>query len=101
LLGLPSDLFDEHAPTSRHVAKALAEECRRRFASDYALATAAFPTFDPDASSPPLCHIALAAPDGTTTKPIPFAAHPDILKDRTAKDALNMLRLHLDAATGR
>jgi nicotinamide-nucleotide amidase len=99
LLGAPADLFDDHPPTSRQVAKALAEQCRQRFASDYALAVAAFPAFDPAAAAPPLCHIALAASDGTTTKPIPFAAHPDILKDRTAKDALNILRLRLETAT--
>jgi nicotinamide-nucleotide amidase len=95
LLRAPNGLLDQHPPTSRKFAAALAEQCRQRFTSDFALAVSAFPKFDPAATSPPLCHIALAGPDGTTTKPIPFAAHPDILKDRTAKDALNMLRLEL------
>ena len=71
-------MIDRHGAWSAEVAAALATRCRKRFQSDYALAVGAFPPLDPDAKSPPRCYIALAAADGTTTKPIPFAAHPDM-----------------------
>jgi nicotinamide-nucleotide amidase len=95
LVGIDRELIDRHGPTSCEVAAALASGCRERFGSDYALAIGDFPPLDSAATSPPRCYIALSAAGGTTTKPIPFAAHPDILKDRTAKEALNLLRLSL------
>jgi len=92
-------LFDLHADPGaplreiRDLVVAAAEACRRRFGSDYAMGVGPFPKADPGAVEPkPLC-FALAAPDGTTTRSVPFAAHPALLKTLSAKQALDMVRL--------
>lgn len=95
LLGIDESLASRHGETSRDVAEALAVACRERTGADVALATSAVPTVDPRASAPPRYHIAVATASGVTHKAATFAGHPDILKDRGGKDALNFLRLEL------
>lgn len=95
LLGIDETIASRHGETSRDVAEALAVACRERTGADVALATSAVPTVDPRASAPPRYHIAVAAAAGVTYKAATFAGHPDILKDRGGKDALNFLRLEL------
>jgi nicotinamide-nucleotide amidase len=73
----------------------IAETCRHDHASDFALAIGPFPKRDSSADSPADFHFALAGPNGATTKTSPYAGHPDILKERSAKQALNLLRLTL------
>jgi hypothetical protein len=63
--------------------------------SDYALAVGPFPPFDPAAAEPRPVHLALASPQGITTKTLAFAAHPAILRVYCAKHPLDHLRLAL------
>ena len=89
-----STRLSEVARTSGgELAAEMAVRCRAMFATDYAIAIGPFPRFEP-AGPPGLCHFAVAAADGVTVKSAPFAAHPEILKTRAAKQALNLLRLH-------
>jgi nicotinamide-nucleotide amidase len=89
----------------------LAEQCRRVFASDFALAIGPFPAIDPAASNAPIApsdtvaglptggpaefHFALAAAETTLLRSSTMAHHPAIWEPRAAKQALNLLRLHL------
>jgi nicotinamide-nucleotide amidase len=81
-------------PTSREVAEAMAVECRRHFAADYALSVGPFPA---DAATNPQSpfHFALATPDKVTVKASGQLGHKSIWKPRAAKAALNLLRLTL------
>jgi nicotinamide-nucleotide amidase len=73
----------------------LAEQCRRQFCSCWALAVGPFPASDAGGGPPGELHLALAGPDGTVTKTTSFAGHPDLLKHRSVKLALDLLRLKL------
>ena len=73
----------------------MAQRCREQFGADLALAVGPFPPFAPLAETPPLAHFALATACAVFPESTPFAGHPDILLERTAKQALNTLRLYL------
>ena len=73
----------------------MAQECRAKFAADFGLAVGELPPVDPQATEPPLLHFAVADENSVTVKSAPYAGHPDILKARGAKQALNLLRLTL------
>jgi nicotinamide-nucleotide amidase len=84
--------IDRRATHDADTLKRAAEETRRARNSDYALAVGPFPAL----SNPPgEVTFALASPGGRYSKTALFAGHPDIVKDLTAKRALNWLRLHL------
>ena len=63
--------------------------------ADYVLLVGPRPVADSSTTRPGNIEIVLVTPEGTIRKPIPFAGHPEILKPRAAKQALNLLRLHL------
>jgi nicotinamide-nucleotide amidase len=77
------------------VVGAMAQACREKFGADYGLAVGPLPATDPPATEPPVLHIAVAGPNGVTVKSPTYAGHPDILKTRGGKQALNLLRLTL------
>ncbi|MCH2401098.1 MAG: hypothetical protein MK364_18425, partial [Pirellulales bacterium] len=72
-----------------------AEACRHQFATDYAIAVGPFPVADGDGQEPGMLPLAVACKEGTKMTTSSFAGHPDILKARSGKQALNLLRLHL------
>jgi nicotinamide-nucleotide amidase len=85
-------------------ASALARAAQQKTGADYGLGIAAFPTTGPEvltaAASQNIdmggtLHVALAAGDNVRVKSFPIATHPSITKTRSAKQALNMLRLEL------
>ncbi|TWU28152.1 CinA family nicotinamide mononucleotide deamidase-related protein [Bythopirellula polymerisocia] len=75
------------------VACAMAEEVRHRLRADYGLAVAAYPT-DPYQADSHVC-VALASAERTHKWRFGCASHPAILQARSAKQALNALRLEL------
>jgi len=79
----------------KDLVAAMAAACRARFGSDYALGIGPFPKSDPAAAEPKPLFFALASAAGVTTKSVPFAAHPALLKILPAKQALNMVRLEM------
>jgi nicotinamide-nucleotide amidase len=95
LLGIDQSLIANHDDTSRELAEAMATACRQRTGADISLATTNVPTIDLKASAPPKYHIGIASAEGVTVHPARYAGHPDILKDRSGKDALNALRLSM------
>ncbi|HZN36555.1 MAG TPA: CinA family nicotinamide mononucleotide deamidase-related protein [Pirellulaceae bacterium] len=66
----------------------LARAALERFGTDWVLVVGPFPEDERDIA----VFLGMATKDGVITKPITFAGHPSILKDRTAKQALDWLR---------
>jgi hypothetical protein len=81
----------------------MAQAFRREFQADYCLGIAAFPSSGPRVATAAAnsnttemtgtLHVALATHDNVRTKAFPLGTHPTITKTRSAKYALNMLRL--------
>lgn len=79
----------------------IAAASRTRLGTDFALAVSPSPS-DSDIKAAasgdapiPQIHFALSTPTGVQQHSTGYAGHPDILKSRAAKQALNLLRLHL------
>jgi nicotinamide-nucleotide amidase len=75
--------------------RAAAENVRHSLQTDFALAIGPFPAPQATGNAPGEVKLALASAGGTLARSVLFAGHPDIVKDLTAKRALNWLRLHL------
>jgi nicotinamide-nucleotide amidase len=69
--------------------------CRQHFNADYGLAVGPIPVGKVDGEKAEVFFMALATPDDVLVQSSSTAGHPDILRDRAAKQALNLLRLHL------
>ncbi|MBC7855468.1 MAG: CinA family nicotinamide mononucleotide deamidase-related protein [Pirellulaceae bacterium] len=95
LLGLPSELTLGDQPQSPDFAAALAAHVRSLAKTDLAISLGPFPQADSPTTIPGEVHFALARPAGILVKSSAFAGHPEILKPRAAKQALNLLRLEL------
>jgi len=74
-----------------------AKQVRELFSSDFGLAVGPFPDGATDSDIVPLT---LATEDEVICHSVRFSGHPDILKARSTKQALNLLRLHLKASSG-
>lgn len=73
----------------------IVETCRHDHATDFAIAVGPFPQPDDTVAGPGEFHFAVAGGGGVNCKSSLLAGHPDILKERSAKQALNLLRLTL------
>lgn len=73
----------------------LAQDVRRTFRSDIGLAISDFPASDAQQAPPGDVHVAYATDRHAASASFSFAGHPEILKPRAAKQALNFLRLGL------
>ncbi|HEY5313055.1 MAG TPA: CinA family nicotinamide mononucleotide deamidase-related protein [Pirellulales bacterium] len=90
-------LFAEHKTSDAgpaDVAAAMASACRQECETDWGLAIGPFPS-DADAQRSGELHLALASRAGVKTVQTTFAGHPTIRRPRSAKQALNLLRLAL------
>lgn len=97
LLGVPQPLLDEHGAVSAEVAEAMARGCRERLGTDLAVSTTG--VAGPEALSPDkpagLVHVGLAWAGGTASLPFSWLGTRQEVRSRTARLALNRLRLHL------
>ena len=73
----------------------MARHIQQQLNTEFALALGAFPASDANTSMPGDLHFALATPTHVISRSVPFTGHPDILKERAVKQALNFLRLTL------
>jgi nicotinamide-nucleotide amidase len=82
---------------SESTALEMAHRCRERFRTDYALAVTQYPRLDPERAmtEASVAYFALADAERVTAQEINLGGNPAILRTRTAKAALNMLRLRL------
>jgi nicotinamide-nucleotide amidase len=86
--------FGEPQREQEFIVAEMAQACRTRLGADYGLAVGERASALPD-PEPPNLYFAVAGPQGVTVKSAPYAGHPDLLKTRGAKQALNLLRLTL------
>lgn len=93
----PEGQYADVPPRQPQWAQRAAEVCRQRLGADYALAVGAFPpTEEALAAQPPLqVHFALASASGVRCQSVTYTGHPSILVTRAAKQALDLVRLHL------
>jgi nicotinamide-nucleotide amidase len=79
----------------RRMVKQLAVAIRQQFDADLGLAAGNFPPWSGAENSPPQLVMALALADGVELGVSPYAAHPEILSQLSAKRALDFVRLYL------
>lgn len=72
----------------------LAEQAQQHWGADYGLAVGRFPP-EAVAGGAASTGLALAYPGGVRTQAASLAGHPHVVPARVAKQALNLLRLHL------
>jgi nicotinamide-nucleotide amidase len=97
LLGVPQDLLDAHGAVSSQVAEAMALGCRERFGTDLAVSTTGLAGpggADPD-KPVGLVYVGLAWSGGASSTTFSWAGTRSEVQSRTAKLALNTVRLHL------
>lgn len=96
-LGVPRDLLDRFGAVSEPVARAMAEGVRERFGTDLGVATTGFA--GPGGGTPEnpvgTAYVALAHADGTDVTRYGWLGTRQEVMSRTAKLALNMVRLRL------
>ena len=97
LLGVSPELLQQHGAVSEPVVRAMAEGARERSGADFALSLSGIA--GPDGGTPgrPVgtVWIALAHADGTSARVSVFPGDREMIRDRSAKMALTMLRYHL------
>jgi len=96
-LDVPWDLLRTHGAVSAPVAQAMAEGVRRRFGVDIAVATTGFagPTGGTPQEPIGTAYVALVGPQGTEIVRQVWSGERTEVMSRTAKLALNLIRLHL------
>ncbi len=97
LLGVSREQIEAHGVVSREVAEAMAVACRRRFASDLAVATVGIAGPDGATDERPIgtTWISVAAADGVTSNCFRVWGDRAAVQSRAAKHALNQVRLWL------
>ena len=97
----PGTLLDLQGTTSNSLSieakrtMTAAKKCREQFGAAYGLAIGPLPAASLSPAETPLLWFAVATSSDVVVKSSPFVGHPDILKTRGAKQALNLLRLIL------
>ncbi|HZT79099.1 MAG TPA: competence/damage-inducible protein A [Gemmataceae bacterium] len=96
-LGVPQPLLDEHGAVSAPVAEAMAVGCRARLASDLAVSTTGVAGPGGGTADRPvgLVYVGLAWEGGADAVSFSWVGTRAEVQSRTAKLALNRVRLHL------
>jgi nicotinamide-nucleotide amidase len=97
LLAVPQQLLDEHGAVSAAVAEAMAVGCRTRLRTDLAVSTVGVAGPGGGAAEKPvgLVYVGLAWDGGVTSQSFSWVGTRAEVQSRTAKLALNRVRLHL------
>lgn len=100
LLGVPENLIDRHTAVSAEVAEAMAVGARQRFASDLAVSTTGYagPTAGGPNQPVGLVYVGLAWDGGSAAWNFNWLGTRTEIQSRTAKLALNRVRLRLGEA---
>jgi nicotinamide-nucleotide amidase len=97
MLGVPAETISSHGAVSEEVVRAMADGARRKSSADFSLAISGIA--GPDGGTPAkpvgtVC-IALAHPAGLVARTFKFPGDREMIRDRSAKMALTLLRYHL------
>ena len=97
LLGVAPDLLQEHGAVSEPVVRAMASGARERANSTFALAISGIAGPDGGTPQKPVgtVWLALAHPNGCDARMFIFSGDREMIRDRSAKMALTMLRFQL------
>lgn len=101
MLDVPAELLRTAGAVSAAVAEAMAQGCRRRFGADLAVSTTgiAGPTGATPTKPIGLVYVGLAWEGGVTSQAYQWSGTRQEIQERAARQALNLLRLHLLAAS--
>jgi nicotinamide-nucleotide amidase len=97
---VPHDLLDRHGAVSAEVAEAMALGCRTRLRTDLAVSTVGVAGPGGGSAEKPvgLVYVGLAGDGGVTSRSFNWGGTREEVQSRTAKLALNCVRLHLGKA---
>jgi nicotinamide-nucleotide amidase len=97
LLGVPKELLERHGAVSAEVAQAMAVGARERFGTDLAVSTTGLAGPEGDSSGMPVgtVFVGVASKSGATAHTFSWGGTRTEIQTRTAKLALNRLRLRL------
>jgi nicotinamide-nucleotide amidase len=97
LLGVPQAIVDEHGVISAPVVEAMAVGCRTRFRTDLAVSTVGIAGPGGGTREKPigLVYVGLAWEGGASSLSFSWAGTRSEIQSRTARMALNKVRLHL------
>lgn len=97
LLGVPRELIDAHGVISAEVVRAMAIGCRARLGTDLAVSTVGLAGPGGGTAEKPvgLAYVGLAWDGGASTVSFSWSGTRHEIQSRTAKLALNCVRLHL------
>ena len=96
-LGVPVEKIEKYTAVSTHVAKAMAEGIRAKFGSDWGIATTGYagPAGGDDGTPAGSVYVAVASARRTRVQPYTWGGSRTEIQSRTAKLALNLLRLEM------
>ncbi len=97
MLSVDPMLLRSYGDISSEAAEAMAQGCRQKFGTNFALAITEWADFKADDpfAAVPASFVALAGPKVVQVEKVQHFGDPEIAKSRTAKTAMNLLRLHL------
>jgi nicotinamide-nucleotide amidase len=97
-LGVSADLLENHGAVSEQVASAMAEGAREKAGTDIAIGITgiAGPAGGSDQKPVGLVYISLAWAQAGKTERFVLGGNREMIRQRAARIALNMLRLHLE-----
>ncbi len=93
LLGVPTEMLQQHTAVSEPVARAMAEGAKSRTGSDYGLAITGYA--GPEGASVGLVFVALASPDGTEVRRVQLPGDRERIRIFSTNTALDVLRRKL------
>ncbi len=97
MLGVQEETLQNHGAVSEETVNEMAAAAKRLAGSDYAISVSGIAGPDGGTADKPVGTVCIgfATPDGVVTRKFVFTGDREMIRDRSAKMALTMLRYHL------